>query len=309
MTGQQYSFSLDCQNRQRLDKFLVLQLPDYSRARLQVLIREGLVRVNGVQIVKPGFVLEPGAVVQIHIPASKPARLIAEQVPLDIVFENDDLIMVNKPAGMVVHPSLGHPNATLIQAALAHAPEIEGIGGEQRPGVVHRLDKDTSGLILLAKNDRSHRWLQEQFSNRKVTKIYYALVDRKPPTANGRIEAPIGRDEVFRKKMAIQTAAKGRESITEFITLEKFTNHTLLKIHPLTGRTHQIRVHLAFIHCPIVGDTQYGYKHPSIMLNRHFLHAAELAFLLPGESQERRFSVPLPQELEQVLQGLREGTV
>ncbi len=229
-----------------------------------------------------------------------------EAIPLDIIFENEDLMVVNKPAGMVVHPAAGHMSGTLVHAALAHAPEMIGIGGEKRPGVVHRLDKDTSGLILLAKNDQAHRWLQDQFRLRKTIKTYIALVDGKPPTPSGRIEAPVGRDSVHRKLMAVTGIKKGREAVSEFRTLESFRGHTLLEVHPLTGRTHQIRLHLKFIGCPVAGDTVYGHKHATIDVTRHFLHAGKLTILLPDEEKPRTFEAPLPVELVQVLERLRE---
>lgn len=293
---------------ERLDKFLVNCLPDYSRSRLQGLIKDGFVKVNEKQAVKGGQIVEAGDQIKIVLPPPEPARLVPEAIPLHIIFENKDLMVVNKPAGMVVHPAAGHSSGTLIQAALAHAPELEGIGGELRPGVVHRLDKDTSGLILIAKNDRSHRWLQDQFRLRKVKKIYLALVDGFPPTPTGRVEAPVGRDPAHRKQMAIVSLSRGRASETEFRTLERFTMHTYLEAHPLTGRTHQIRLHLAFIGCPIVGDTLYGHRHPTLPLGRQFLHAARLTVTLPGESQPRQFEAPLPDDLEQTLAELRNRT-
>jgi len=293
---------------ERLDKFLVNCLPDYSRSRLQGLIKDGFVKVNEKQAVKGGQIVETGDQIEIILPPLEPAGLVPEAIPLHIIFENSDLMVVNKPAGMVVHPAAGHSSGTLIQAALAHAPELEGIGGELRPGVVHRLDKDTSGLILIAKNDRSHRWLQDQFRLRKVKKIYLALVDGFPPTPTGRVEAPVGRDPAHRKQMAIVPLSKGRASETEFRTLERFAMHTYLEAHPLTGRTHQIRLHLAFIGCPIVGDTLYGHRHPTLTLGRQFLHAARLIVTLPGESQPRQFEAPLPDDLEQTLAELRNRT-
>jgi len=205
----------------------------------------------------------------------------------------------------VVHPSAGHASGTLANAALGHAPEMEGIGGQQRPGVVHRLDKDTSGLILMAKNDRAHLWLQDQFRQRSVIKIYIALVDGHPPTPVGRIEAPIGRDIKQRKLMAIVALQKGREAISEYCTLETFPDQTLLEVHPITGRTHQIRLHLAFVGCPVAGDTVYGRQHSTIPIKRHFLHAARLTIRLPGEKEPRTFESPLPEELKSVLEGLR----
>jgi 23S rRNA pseudouridine1911/1915/1917 synthase len=196
-------------------------------------------------------------------------------------------------------------SGTLVNAVLGYDPEIEGIGGEERPGVVHRLDKETSGVILLAKNERAHRWLQDQFRLREVEKTYLALVDGKPPTPTGRVEAYIGRDPSHRKQMAIVPESRGRESISEYKTLESFRSHTLLEFHPLTGRTHQIRLHCAFLGCPIVGDEIYGRKKRSIQMDRHFLHARSLKIVLPGEKQPRFFEAPLPEELEQVLHSLR----
>jgi 23S rRNA pseudouridine1911/1915/1917 synthase len=212
---------------------------------------------------------------------------------------------VNKPAGMVVHPSPGHDHGTLVHAALGHAPQMEGIGGEERPGIVHRLDKETSGLIVIAKNEQAHRWLQDQFRDRSVEKIYLALVDGKPPTPVGRVEAPIGRKATQRKLMAVVPPAKGRDAVSEYKTLESFPAHTLLEVHPLTGRTHQIRVHLAFLGCPVTGDTVYGRKKPSLDLKRHFLHAYRLKITLPGETNPRTFEAKLPVELDSVLVSIR----
>jgi 23S rRNA pseudouridine1911/1915/1917 synthase len=206
---------------------------------------------------------------------------------------------------MVVHPAAGHANGTLVNAVLGHDPDIEGIGGEERPGVVHRLDKQTSGLILIAKNERAQRWLQDQFRLRKVEKTYLALVDGKPPTPAGRVEAYIGRDPKHRKRMAVVSEKKGREAISEYQTLESFKSHTLLEFHPLTGRTHQIRLHCAFLKCPIVGDEVYGRKSQSVEIERHFLHARRLKIILPGETTPRIFEAPLPDDLERVLNQLR----
>jgi 23S rRNA pseudouridine1911/1915/1917 synthase len=290
---------------ERLDKFLAAALPEFSRARLQGLIKEGLVLVDGRPAGKAGLLLERPAEVQVHIPAAVPSALQAEDIPLKVLFENQDLLVIDKPAGMVVHPAAGHASGTLVHAALGHAPELEGIGGEQRPGVVHRLDKDTSGIILLAKNERSQRWLQDQFRLRKVEKVYLALVDGRPPTPSGRVEAPIGRDPRQRKQMAVTTPAKGREAVSEYRTREVFPEHTLLEVHPITGRTHQIRLHMAFIGCPVTGDTVYGRRQPTLALKRHFLHAQRLTIRLPGEKEAQTFSAPLPEELEAALTSLR----
>jgi 23S rRNA pseudouridine1911/1915/1917 synthase len=286
---------------ERLDKFLVACLPEFSRARLQGLIADGFVLVNGVPAKKSGQALEDGFEVEVHIPPPVPGGLMGEDIPLDIVFENDDLLVVNKPAGMVVHPAAGHASGTLVNAVLGYDPDLEGIGGEERPGLVHRLDKETSGLIILAKNERAHNWLQEQFRLRKVEKTYLALVDGKPPTPAGRVEAPIGRDPSQRKKMAIRPPGRGREAVSEYKTLESFKNHTLLEFRPLTGRTHQIRLHCQFLGCPITGDTVYGKRKPAVEISRHFLHAYRLKILLPNEEQPRTFEAELPVELRNVL--------
>jgi 23S rRNA pseudouridine1911/1915/1917 synthase len=299
------NFRFDKKTPERLDKFLVELLQEFSRSRIQGMIADGLVDVNGHPARKAGQTLESGFNVTVRIPPPTPTDLVAEDIPLDIIFENNDLIVVNKPAGMVVHPAVGHASGTLVNAVLGYDPEIEGIGGEERPGVVHRLDKETSGLILLAKNERAHGWLQDQFRLRKVEKTYLALVDGKPPTPSGRVEAPIGRDPSHRKRMAIVPESRGREAISEYKTVENFPNHTLLEFHPLTGRTHQIRLHCAFLGCPIVGDEVYGRKKPSVEIDRHFLHAYRLKIVLPGEQAPRVFEATLPNELENVLTSLR----
>ena len=291
---------------QRLDKFLVSCLPEFSRARLQGLIADGFVLIDQQPAKKSGQMLAPGTQVQVHIPPPVPSDLLPEAIPLDILFENDDLLVINKPAGMVVHPAAGHASGTLVHAALAHAPEMAGVGGEIRPGVVHRLDKDTSGIILLAKNDATHHWLQDQFRLRKTQKVYLALVDGKPPTPEGRIEAPIGRNTSHRKLMGVTEAHKGRAAVSEYFTRAIFRDHTLLEVHPLTGRTHQIRVHLAFIGCPVAADTVYGHRRVSVPLQRHFLHAWKLTIRLPGEKQPRSFEAPLAAELGHILEYLKD---
>ncbi|WP_201785927.1 RluA family pseudouridine synthase [Longilinea arvoryzae] len=299
------TFTITAATADRLDKFLVAHLSEFSRSRLQALIRDGFVSVDDRVVTKTGMLLAANQKVIIRLPAPAPSDLVPEEIPLDILFENQDVMVINKPAGMVVHPSAGHGTGTLVHAALAHAPELEGVGGERRPGIVHRLDKDTSGLILIAKNDHAHHWLQDQFKSRKVKKIYLALVDGFPPTPSGRIEAYIGRDPSHRKKMAIVSEQKGRSAVTEYFTVETFARHSLIEAHPLTGRTHQIRLHLAFLGCPIVGDTIYGHRKSSIDLPRHFLHAARLTIQLPGEEKARTFEAALPPELTEILNDLR----
>ena len=305
MNEQVLNFRFDQETPERLDKFLVGQLQEFSRSRIQGLISGGFVDVNGRAAKKAGQTLENGFSVTVRVPPVVPADVVAEDIPLDIVFENEDLIVVNKPAGMVVHPSAGHASGTLVNAVLGYEPDIEGIGGEERPGVVHRLDKETSGLILLAKNERAHRWLQDQFRLRKVDKTYLALVDGKPPTPTGRVETFIGRDPSHRKRMAVVSESRGRIAISEYKTVESFRSHTLLEFHPFTGRTHQIRLHCAFLKCPIVGDPVYGRKKFSVEIDRHFLHAYRLKISLPDEKEARLFEAPLPEELGHVLTALR----
>lgn len=299
------SFTIDLHDPIRLDKFLVLKLPEFSRSRLQTFIRDGKVLINKKPVNKGGVTIEKGDLIQISIPPIKDSKLVAEEIPIDIIFENDDLIVINKSAGMVVHPAAGHHTGTLVHAILNHVPDLEGVGGEHRPGIVHRLDKDTSGIILIAKNDRTHHFLQNQFRDRIVHKTYYALVDGSPPTNLGRIEAPIGRDPSHRKKMDIVQLQRGREAITEYKVVEKFSKHTLIAAHPLTGRTHQIRLHLSFLGCPIVGDSVYGFRKATLPVKRQMLHAYQIEVTLPGEVQPRFFIAPLPEDMNQILQTLR----
>ncbi len=289
---------------ERLDKWLTHQLPDRSRTEIQRWIKEGRVRVNGRES-KPGYKLEPGDVVEVDIPTPTPYLKVApEPIPITILYEDEDLLVIDKPAGMVVHPAPGHTSGTLVNALLYHCPDLQGIGGVERPGIVHRLDKDTSGLILVAKNDRTHRELQRQFQERVVEKAYIALVEGELQPPLGRIEAPIGRDKRHRKRMMV--TPEGREAITEYKVLRHYPEYTLVEVRPLTGRTHQIRVHFAFIGYPLAGDTVYGRRKQRLKpwLRRHFLHAHRLSFILPRTGERVTFTSPLPRDLEAVLQRL-----
>jgi 23S rRNA pseudouridine1911/1915/1917 synthase len=292
----------------RLDHLLVESAPEHSRNRLQQLIRQGRVTVDGETVTKSGFKLEGGELVEVLIPPAVVTDLQPEAIPLDVVYEDQHVLIVNKAAGMVVHPSHGHRAGTLVNAALAHSPDIQGVGGELRPGVVHRLDKDTSGLVVLAKHDQALRMLQQQFKRRVVEKMYLALVDGKPPTRSGRVEAAIGRGRRFRKRMVVLPEGRGRAARTSYHTLESFPEHTLLEIKPETGRTHQIRVHMAFLGCPIVGDQVYGRRKPSISISRHFLHAQKLTLTLPHGKKPRTFEAAMPSELTVVLDHLRRAS-
>ncbi len=304
MNNETSTFTQDASQAERLDLFLVKNLPGFSRSRLQALIKGGNVLVDGQVVSKMSTPVTTGQQVEITLPPPEPSELVPEKIPLDIIYEDEHLLIVNKPAGMVVHPAAGHSTGTLVHAVLAHAPGLRGVGGVQRPGVVHRLDKDTSGLILLAKDDETHRWLQAQFKQREVHKTYITLVDGAPPTISGRIEAPIGRDPSKRKQMAVVPDTRGRSAVSEYHVIRQYESHSLVEVHPLTGRTHQIRVHMAFIGCPVVGDKVYGHKKPSLPIKRHFLHARDLEVCFPGEDNPRTFSAPLPHELEAVLVNL-----
>ena len=305
MTSEKIKLTYDSDDSSRLDHFLVDKLPDYSRSRLLQFIQEQRVTVAGIPATKGGLKLSKDQEIEVNIPEDHATSLIPEEIPLDILYEDDQVIVINKPAGMVVHPSVGHQSGTLVHAVLGYCTDLQSFGGEIRPGVVHRLDRDTSGVILMAKNEKAHVFLQRQFKSRDLDKRYLALVDGKPPTPNGRIEAPIGRDPVRRQQMAILSEDKGRNSVTEYFTRESFQNHTLIEARLLTGRTHQIRVHMAFLKCPIVGDVLYGHRKQSIPMDRHFLHAWKITIKLPNHSEPSTFEAPLPADLTEILETLR----
>jgi len=289
----------------RLDKLLSERLPSFSRTFLQKRIVDGDVLVDGETILKKAEPVIPGSKVEVYLPPAAESALVPENIPLDIVYEDQNVLVVNKPAGLVVHPGPGHSQGTLVNAVLGYLPEIEGVGGVKRPGLVHRLDQDTSGVILLAKNDRTQRFLQDQFQARTVDKTYLALVDGQPPTPQGRVEVAIGRDRKNRQKLAAVPTKAGKNAISEYFTLKQFSSHTLLEVRILTGRTHQIRIHLAYLNCPVVGDTTYGRQKPSIAIERQFLHAARIAIRLPGDRVKKTFEAPLPDELKAVLEELK----
>ena len=289
---------------QRLDLYLAYKLPEFSRSQIQRLIKSGQVLVDDLPPRKNGQMIETGNRICVEILPPEPLDLVPEPIDIPILFEDENVLAINKPAGMVVHPSAGHSKGTLVHAALAYTPFLAGIGGKMRPGIVHRLDKNTSGIILIAKNEASHKWLQQQFKDRLVVKKYLALVDGHPTTPTGRIIAPLMRDRNNRKRMAIAPEGEGRYAETEYRTLRNYKSHTYLEVHPLTGRTHQIRVHMASIGCPVAADTLYGYRNPSVNLDRHFLHAYQLSICLLGEKEPHHFQADLPAELAVVLDKL-----
>lgn len=289
----------------RLDRFVADRLPDLSRGTVQNLIASGHVLVDGIQR-KPKFRMTPGEVVTVDIPPPAPDDIEPDSIPLDIVYEDGDVIVINKPAGLVVHPAPGHPRGTLANALVAHVPGIS-VGGSNRAGIVHRLDKDTSGLIVAAKTDRGRTSLVRQWADHSVEKTYLALVSGSVEEREGTIDAPIGRDPKNRQRMTV--APSGRSAVTHFRVVQRFPNATLLEVGIETGRTHQIRVHLAFAGYPVVGDVIYGRpRMTDPQPGRQFLHASKLALTLP-DGAAMHFSAPLPDDLRSALEALRAEAV
>ncbi len=282
---------------QRLDRYISQAHPELSRAYVQRLVAQGYVRANG-RPVRAGQRLKAGAEIEIILPPPVSLDLVAEDIPLEVLYEDADLLVIDKPAGMTVHPSPGHPRGTLVNALLAHIPELEGMKDSQRPGIVHRLDKDTSGLMVVAKNSQAQDRLAAQFKARSVKKKYLVLINGHLSPGQGAIEAPIGRHPRHRQRMAV--VAEGREARTGYRVLRDLRGCSLLEVAPASGRTHQIRVHLSAIGHPVVGDRLYGGKSP--LLQRQFVHASYLAFAHPSSSEHMEFQSELPAELEKVLQ-------
>ena len=290
---------------ERLDRWLVARVGDVSRARLQSLIEDGHVRVDGVTR-KRAYRLQPGDTVDVEVPARTPDDLRPEAIALTIVHEDDDVLVVDKPAGMVVHPGAGHADATLAAAALAHAPSIAVVGGRHRPGIVHRLDKDTSGLLVIAKSQRAYDSLTRQLAERTVSRRYVAVVHGRMRTASGTVDAPLARDPHHRQRMAVRPPGKGKRAVTRWRSTEQFAHFTVVDVSLETGRTHQIRVHMASLEHPVVGDRTYGGKHrPPIPIGGLALHAAELSFLHPATHAVQRFTASLPERIEALLCHLR----
>jgi 23S rRNA pseudouridine1911/1915/1917 synthase len=292
----------------RLDKFLADRLSGLSRSAVQRLIDGGEITVNG-EPVKASYKVRCGDLVLALLPEEEPTELVAEPVPLSIVYEDELLLVVDKPAGMVVHPAPGHPTGTLVNALLSHSPELAS-SQDERMGIVHRLDRDTSGLILVAKRAKVRRALQRQFKERQVHKVYLALVDGHLQPAWGRIEAPLGRDPKHRQRMAVLPG--GREAQTEYHVLRLFSHtagpvagdYALVEVEPKTGRTHQIRVHFASIGHPVVGDSVYGRRRLRLPVSRQFLHARRLGFKHPASGHRLDLEAPLAADLASVLEML-----
>jgi len=290
------------QGGQRLDQIVVEHVSDLSRAQVQRLIKSTAVTVNGI-VSKSAYRVEPGDRITVVLPDEVESAILPEDVPLDIIHEDDVLIVVDKPAGMVVHPAYGHTTGTLVNALLGYWPDISNVGGIERAGIVHRLDMNTSGLIVVAKTEQARVILQRQFKRRQVSKTYLALVEEHVHPREGIIDVPIGRDKRDRKKMAVVRG--GREANTTYRVVKYFAAHTLVEAFPHTGRTHQVRVHLAWMGYPVVGDTVYGYRKQEILQGRHFLHAAGISFDHPSTGEKVEFASSLPADLQQVINHLR----
>lgn len=283
----------------RLDRFLAARCPDLSRSRLQHLIEKGLVTLDG-RVARASARVQAGQRIVVEVPAPTQSPLVAQEVPLRVVYQDQDVLVVDKPAGLTVHPAPGHPDHTLANAVLALCPDLQGVGGTIRPGIVHRLDKDTSGLMVVAKNDRAQAALSAQIKERQFTKGYLALAHGRVSPPEAVIEAPIGRDPSNRQRMAV--ASHGREAVTRYRVLRYYRGYTLLEVRPVTGRTHQVRVHFASLGHPLAGDGTYG--RPDPRLRRHFLHAHLLGFTMPSTGEYREFRSELPAELAAFLDGL-----
>lgn len=302
MSENKMTFRIDAETG-RIDKVLSDLVPDASRSQLQAWIKEGHVRVNG-EAVKVNYKVQEGDVVTVTEPEPETLQVEPEDIPLDIVYEDKDVLVVNKPSGMVVHPSKGHVSGTLVNALLFHVQTLSAGTENIRPGIVHRIDKDTSGLLVVAKNNLSHQRLAEQFEAHTIEREYLALVHGEISHEEGTIEAPIARKPNDRLKRTVIEG--GREAITHFRRLEVFPKYTLVRLQLETGRTHQIRVHMKYIGHPLVGDPMYG-PSSSIDINGQFLHAGVLGFNHPTTGERLRFEVPLPDFFQRKLEELRRG--
>jgi len=295
-----YNLVVDKQGT-RLDKYVSEHCLELSRTQTQKLISDGFIKVND-RVAKAGLKLNAGDRLTISLPPAAPSSLLPEAIPLNIIYEDDDLLAIDKPPGLAVHPAPGHSTHTLANAILSHLPSLPDTGDWRRPGIVHRLDKDTSGVMLVAKNSAAHLNLTDQFKARSVVKAYLVLVKGHLTPEDGVIEAPIGRDHRHRERMAVVAEGRGREARTQYHVVNYMGNYTLLEVRPETGRTHQIRVHLAAIGYPVVGDKVYGVK--SAHLSRQFVHASRLGFKLPSTGQYVEFTSNLPPDLAQALKDI-----
>lgn len=292
------------ENGLRLDKAIADLEPSLSRTYIAKIIDEGNCLVND-KLLKSSYKVRTGDVISIEIPELKPLDIAKENIPLDIVYEDDDILIINKPQGLVVHPSAGHNEHTLVNAILNHCTNLSGINGVARPGIVHRIDKDTSGLICVAKNDNAHHFLAEQLKDHTMSRVYLALVRGEIRENSGKIDMPIGRDPHYRQKMA-PVKVNGKDAITYFNVKQRFTNHTLVECHLVTGRTHQIRVHFAAIDHPVEGDPLYaGKNYDALTTSGQLLTAVELKLIHPTSKKEMVFTINLPKYFQDILDNLK----
>jgi 23S rRNA pseudouridine1911/1915/1917 synthase len=289
---------------ERIDKFLSTYNEEWSRSQVQLWIKGGSVKVND-QTIKTNYKCQSEDKIVISIPDPEPLDVVAEHMDLDIYYEDQDVLVVNKPKGMVVHPAPGHLHGTLVNGLMAHCKDLSGINGVLRPVIVHRIDKDTSGLLIVAKNDMAHESLVEQLVNKTVTRRYKAIVHGSIPHDNGTINAPIGRDKVDRQSMTV-TNVSSKDAVTHFHVIDRFENFTFIECQLETGRTHQIRVHMKYIGYPLAGDPKYGPK-KTLPLNGQALHAGVLGFIHPRTNEYLEFEAPLPAEFEQVLEQMKKN--
>lgn len=287
----------------RLDKFLAQQNEEFSRSYIQKLVEDGMITVNG-EPKKNSYSLQAEDEVRLVIPEPEEVDIKAEEIPLKVIAEDEDIIVINKQSDLVVHPAPGHQQGTLVNALLYHCDNLSGINGEIRPGIVHRLDKDTSGAIVAAKNDRAHRNLVKQFKERRTEKIYLALVEGNIKHNKAKIDAAIGRDPYNRKQMTV-TKKNSKQAVTKFEVLERFGDYTWVRLKLQTGRTHQIRVHMKYIDNPVVGDRLYGYNKQQLNVNRQLLHAYQLGFDHPQQDKWVEFTAEIPSDIKQTLEKLR----
>lgn len=303
-----YSFIIDQDNQStRIDSVLSLLLPDTSRSFIQKLIEDGNLTVNGKTCTKKKYLTIAGDRVELRIPEPEQLKIEAENIPLEIVYEDDDVLVVNKPKGMVVHPAVGNYTGTLVNAVMYHCGErLSSINGVIRPGIVHRIDKDTSGLLMIAKNDMAHESLSAQLAAHSITRRYTALVYDNLVQDAGTVDAPIGRDPANRLRQVV-TAQNSKRAVTHWRVLERFGRYTLIEARLETGRTHQIRVHMAYIKHPLVGDPVYGPKKQSLTQDGQMLHAGVLGFVHPRTGDYMEFTAPLPAYFTEILQKLRKG--
>lgn len=305
MCEEKFEFDVVDAAGERIDKFLSDNMQGVTRSRIKKLTEDGCVSVSGSTVIKVNYKLKPGDRVTVTVPMAAEIETKPENIPIDVVYEDDDMLVVNKPQGMVVHPAAGNFSGTLVNALLWHCgSSLSGINGERRPGILHRIDKDTSGLLLVAKNDKAHLFLSEQIKAHSLTRAYKALVHGNIKSDTGRIDAPIGRSRSDRKKMTI-TYNNSRDAVTNYRVLERFNKYTFVECVLETGRTHQIRVHMSKNGHPIVGDKTYGVRKEEFNLNGQLLHAYKVGFIHPTTRDYMEFTSPLPEYYSAVLDKIR----